>query len=277
MFTLTAFVPCAVCCVVCRRVAEEWGSLVKELWSNRYRVVAPRRFKEAIGEFAPRFSGYQQQDSSELLSFLLDGLHEDLNQVKKKPPTATVESNGRSDDVVAAEAWAVHQKRNRSIVVDRFQGQLKSRLVCPVCPRVSITFDPFMFLSVPLPTVNDKSQLITFVSADYPAQPAMQYAVNVSKAATTVELRQALSALTGVTARRLVLGNVWGNRVWHFLAEDAMVADIRAHDSIYAWGNTLSNLSPSPLSASQIQPLNLLCDVWRLLVCCLQRCRVWMR
>jgi hypothetical protein len=29
----------------------------------------------------PRFSGYQQHDSSELLSFLLDGIHEDLNRV----------------------------------------------------------------------------------------------------------------------------------------------------------------------------------------------------
>lgn len=38
-----------------------------------------------IGEFAPRFNGYSQQDSQELTSFLLDGLHEDLNRIKKKP------------------------------------------------------------------------------------------------------------------------------------------------------------------------------------------------
>jgi hypothetical protein len=44
-----------------------------------------------IGEFQPRFSGYAQHDSSELLSFLLDGLHEDLNIVKKKPPTSNVD------------------------------------------------------------------------------------------------------------------------------------------------------------------------------------------
>ena len=38
-----------------------------------------------VGRFAPQFSGYQQQDSHELLAFLLDGLHEDLNLVLKKP------------------------------------------------------------------------------------------------------------------------------------------------------------------------------------------------
>ena len=33
-----------------------------------------------IGKYAPRFNGFQQHDSQELLSFLLDGLHEDLNR-----------------------------------------------------------------------------------------------------------------------------------------------------------------------------------------------------
>ena len=35
--------------------------------------------------FAPQFLGHQQHDSHELLLFLISGLHEDLNQVTKKP------------------------------------------------------------------------------------------------------------------------------------------------------------------------------------------------
>ena len=46
--------------------------------------MTPRAFKGALARFAPQFAGYQQQDSQELLAFLLDGLHEDLNRVKKK-------------------------------------------------------------------------------------------------------------------------------------------------------------------------------------------------
>ncbi len=49
--------------------------------------------------FAPQFSGYQQQDSQELLAFLLDGLHEDLNRVKKKPYLALRDAEGRPDEV----------------------------------------------------------------------------------------------------------------------------------------------------------------------------------
>ena len=53
----------------------------------------------AVGRFAPQFSGYQQQDSQELLAFLLDGLHEDLNRVKKKPYVEIPDHGGRPDEV----------------------------------------------------------------------------------------------------------------------------------------------------------------------------------
>lgn len=52
-----------------------------------------------VGKFAPQFSGYQQQDSQELLAFLLDGLHEDLNRIKKKPYVEIQDSNNRPDQV----------------------------------------------------------------------------------------------------------------------------------------------------------------------------------
>lgn len=47
--------------------------------------VSPSNFKHKLGRFAPQFQGYGQQDSQELLAFLLDGLHEDLNRIKRKP------------------------------------------------------------------------------------------------------------------------------------------------------------------------------------------------
>ena len=65
----------------------------------RYTFVVPRNFKQAVGRFAPQFSGYQQQDSQELLTFLLDGLHEDLNRIKQKPYIELKDSENRADEV----------------------------------------------------------------------------------------------------------------------------------------------------------------------------------
>ena len=45
---------------------------------------------------------------SELLAFLLDGLHEDLNRVMIKPYDELKDSDGRPDDIVAGEAWENH-------------------------------------------------------------------------------------------------------------------------------------------------------------------------
>lgn len=57
----------------------------------------------------------------ELLAFLLDGLHEDLNRVKRKPYHEVKDADGRPDGEVAEEYWRNHLARNDSIVVDSFQ------------------------------------------------------------------------------------------------------------------------------------------------------------
>ena len=46
--------------------------------------VAPRAFKRLVGDLQAQFAGYAQHDAQELLNFLLDGLHEDVNRVKHK-------------------------------------------------------------------------------------------------------------------------------------------------------------------------------------------------
>ncbi len=82
------------------------------------------------------------------MSYLLDGLHEDLNRVKTKPVTAAVEGNGRPDVEVANDNWEVHKKRNNSFLVERFQGQFKSTLVCPICSKVGVANFPVIVILI---------------------------------------------------------------------------------------------------------------------------------
>lgn len=58
---------------------------------------------------------------------------------------------GASDSVTALRSWQRHKEIHNSMVVDLFQGQYRSQLVCPQCHRLSVTFDPFLNLSLPLP------------------------------------------------------------------------------------------------------------------------------
>ena len=66
-------------------------------------------------------SRYVDMAAQELLAFLMDGLHEDLNRVRVKPYIEEPDANGRPDKVVAAEVWANYRRRNDSVIVDHFQ------------------------------------------------------------------------------------------------------------------------------------------------------------
>jgi len=55
------------------------------MWCDTDNVFVPDGIKSAVSSINPMFSGYAQHDSQEFFSFLIDGLHEDLNRIEKKP------------------------------------------------------------------------------------------------------------------------------------------------------------------------------------------------
>lgn len=73
--------------------------------------------------------------------------------------------------MVAKEAWENHRLRNDSVIVDTFHGLFKSTLVCPECAKVSVTFDPFCYLTLPLPLKKDRVMEVFLVPADPCCRP----------------------------------------------------------------------------------------------------------
>uniref|UniRef100_A0A674GBF6 Ubiquitin carboxyl-terminal hydrolase 19 n=1 Tax=Taeniopygia guttata TaxID=59729 RepID=A0A674GBF6_TAEGU len=161
------------------RLAIGFAMLLRALWKGTHHAFQPSKLKAIVASKASQFTGYAQHDAQEFMAFLLDGLHEDLNRIQNKPYTETVDSDGRPDEVVAEEAWQRHKMRNDSFIVDLFQGQYKSKLVCPMCSKVSITFDPFLYLPVPLP---QKQKVLTvYYFAKEPHKKPIKFLVSISK------------------------------------------------------------------------------------------------
>ncbi|XP_016311736.1 ubiquitin carboxyl-terminal hydrolase 8-like [Sinocyclocheilus anshuiensis] len=122
-------------------VAEEFSIIMKALWSGQYKMISPQDFKGTICKINNRFSSYEHQDSQELLLFLMDGLHEDLNKADKRRGYKE-EDIDHLDDVSTAElAWSKHKLLNESIIVALFQGQFKSTVQCMSCQHKSRTFE----------------------------------------------------------------------------------------------------------------------------------------
>ncbi|XP_060965988.1 ubiquitin carboxyl-terminal hydrolase 8 isoform X2 [Cannabis sativa] len=217
-------------------IALAFGDLLRKLWAPGATPVAPRVFKSKLARFAPQFSGFNQHDSQELLAFLLDGLHEDLNRVKCKPYLEVKDGDGRPDVEVADEYWQNHLARNDSIIVDVCQGQYKSTLVCPICRKVSVTFDPFMYLSLPLPSTTMRTMTLTVVNTKGSCQPS-PYTITVPKHGKFQDLIDALSTACSLEDGEILLvAEIYNNHIIRYLEEPTdSLSLIRDDDRLVAY------------------------------------------
>ena len=135
------------------KIAFIYRKLLEDLWKGDENAINPSYFKNIFAQFVKKFSGYAQQDSNEFLIYLLDKIHEDLNSVSKKP-YIEIEEKGKdeSDEDASKRWWEMHLLRENSIIVDLFQGQFKSTITCNYCNRIAVSFDSYMFLSLPIPS-----------------------------------------------------------------------------------------------------------------------------
>ncbi|KAM9441851.1 ubiquitin carboxyl-terminal hydrolase 32 isoform 2-T6 [Salvelinus alpinus] len=202
-------------------MAKCYGDLLMELWSGTQKNVAPLKLRWTIAKYAPRFNGFQQQDSQELLAFLLDGLHEDLNRVHEKPYVELKDSNGRPDWEVALEAWENHLRRNRSIVVDLFHGQLKSQVKCKTCGHISARFDPFNFLSLPLPMDSSMHLEITVIMLD--GSTPVRFGLRLNMDDKYTGLKKQLSELCSLKPEQILLAEVHSSNIKNFPQDNQKV------------------------------------------------------
>ena len=125
-------------------LARAFAELLRALWKEEYTFLSPVTFRKQIVGFANQFSGTDQHDSQEFLSFVLDGLHEDLNRVKNKPPPVEMTPEREAaletlpPEVASEKEWQIYRMRNDSFIVDLFQGQYRNRLECLTCHKVCL-------------------------------------------------------------------------------------------------------------------------------------------
>jgi len=142
--------------------ARAYASLVDEVCSDNWTVVAPRMLHKAIGKNSPRFAALEQQDCTEFLDAILDLLHEDLAIIKeevntndsssttstsngeKKKDKATLVSNGTSSSTTTVAA------PSRSLITDLFRGLSHTYTVCS-CGHSVATPELFFCLPLALP------------------------------------------------------------------------------------------------------------------------------
>ncbi|KAJ9099187.1 hypothetical protein QFC21_004067 [Naganishia friedmannii] len=231
------------------QVADKFGALIESIWdpngaseasSSRSfygygNSIVPREFKSMIGRFNHSFAGYGQQDTQELIAFLLDGLHEDLNRIYQKPYIEKPDwkDGGGEEELAlfAKECWDGYKKRNDSAIVDLFQGQLKSTLICPDCNKKSITLDPFMYLTVPIPQKKTFSRLVYVVPMNPQAQ-RIRVEVQYTTSTTFLQLKRKVGEILDMPAENLLAIDEFKSNIYQFWLDDHRVADARKDDIV---------------------------------------------
>ncbi|KAF1995476.1 UCH-domain-containing protein [Amniculicola lignicola CBS 123094] len=227
-------------------IAKAYAGLITQIYASENTSFSPKNFKFTLGRAQPLFSGYGQQDSQEFLSFLVDGLHEDLNRVKKKPYTENPESDDKTvHDPEAIKALGekyreIHHARNDSVAMDLFSGFYKNTMVCPDCEKVSITFDPYSLVTLQLPVEQSWQHTIRFV----PLYGKMvDVEVDIDKNASIKGLKEYIAKrFPGVKASRLMGSEVYSHKFYRVLENDKSIAECNIGQRDDIWFFELDNI-----------------------------------
>eukprot|EP01102_Stenamoeba_stenopodia_P004420 TRINITY_DN14731_c0_g1_i1.p1 TRINITY_DN14731_c0_g1~~TRINITY_DN14731_c0_g1_i1.p1 ORF type:complete len:660 (-),score=116.12 TRINITY_DN14731_c0_g1_i1:46-2001(-) len=193
-----------------------------------------KRFKESFAQFAMQFADSSQQDAQEFIAMLLDYVHEDFNRIVNKPYTESVEDKGKPDEEVARESWIKHLLRNNSIIVDLFHGLFKSTIECQVCHSISRAFDPFLFLSVPLPAGRECTVRVLLV--ENKKEIPTEFCLITSRAIGTVgDLKAQISEFSGINSGCLQLSEVFNNRILNVHPDTKFVKEFSPTDRLIVY------------------------------------------
>lgn len=152
------------------------------------------------------------------MSYLLDGLHEDLNRIKKKPIVEDIDYSGGKDEEMSLEFFKNYKKRNDSVISDLMAGQFKSTLVCPHknCGKVSITFDPFLTLSVPIPRIT-KEEIYFYLIFKDPRKVPLKIEFYVRSDSNIGDLKKVINENLNIPAQCLKFANNHNSVIEEFI------------------------------------------------------------
>ncbi|XP_028319939.1 ubiquitin carboxyl-terminal hydrolase 16 [Gouania willdenowi] len=127
--------------------------LLTEIQETKKSVVAPRELFSQVCKKAARFKGFQQQDSQELLRYLLDGMRaEELKRVSAGVLETLKLSKKMTDGEELKTLVKAYEKNGhpKNFVDHVFGGEMTSTVMCQQCKTVSVVTEMFLDLSLPV-------------------------------------------------------------------------------------------------------------------------------
>ena len=133
-------------------LTKDYAKLIKILWTNST-TVEPKTLHQTIQRIDNRFNGFEQHDSQEILSLIIDHIHDGIKYDVEISYGGIVKNPLDQIMTESTESWKRLMNNKYSIIADLFYGQyinqIKS-LESPDNPLLSKTFEFFSCLTIPI-------------------------------------------------------------------------------------------------------------------------------
>ena len=140
-------------------LTNEYAKLVKNLWdeNNAKKYYEPYDFKDKIGQKNPLFSGIAANDSKDLILFIFQEMHKELNNININNLNFNGMNNLIKDQRNEKGEYKIfledYYSANNSIIQKLFYGEQESINICHNCNVKMYNFNIFSFLIFPLEKV----------------------------------------------------------------------------------------------------------------------------
>ena len=145
-------------------MANEYYEVIKNLWDvdSKNKSYSPISFKEVLAKENPLFTGIEANDSKDLINFLLERFHQELNVINTNIKISNNDINNNeyhqpdntNELAMLKDFLEDFVKKFNSPISNLFYGILKIKTKCQGCNTIKYNFQIYSFFDFPLQEVN---------------------------------------------------------------------------------------------------------------------------
>ena len=144
----------------------DYYRVLEGLWEKN-QTIKPVSFKRTLSKFYQQFQGCRQHDSHEVLTFIIEMLHQAISYKVNIGSKGTIENYLDQMEVNAIKTWNTCFKLGYSFIVEMLYGQHHSCTVCNLCHKSVHRYDPFSVIVLPIHNLTNLTDALTqFVSTE---------------------------------------------------------------------------------------------------------------
>ena len=177
-----------------KKLSNEYYTVVKNLWDrkNNGKAFSPDSFKNTLSQMNPLFAGIAANDSKDLINFILETLHNELNKSTGKTSNYMLTPDDQKNEQRMFNLFSEEMKSNfKSPISDLFYGVLETRTNCLNCKGIKYNFQIYSYIEFPL------QQVYNYCLKNYPGNNYISQGIPVVDLYRCFEFYQLPTLMTG--------------------------------------------------------------------------------